>query len=102
MLVPWIEYLIAPVAVLLVLAIARAAGQTWGKNKNQGEDIASVSDFLFDQPENPRTHTPAKKGWTTQVNEQLRVLNEGQDEILKTVKSVGNTIIAKQEKDTPS
>lgn len=98
----WIDYLIAPLAVLLVLAIARAASQTWGKNKNQGEDIESISDFLFDQPANDRTKAPAKKGWATEVNEKLKSLDDGQVEILKTVKSVGSKIIEKQEKDSPS
>lgn len=98
----WIDYFIAPVLVLLVLGIARAAVQTWGKNKNQGDDIESVSEFLFDQPSNPRTRSPARKGWTTQVDERLKSLDDGQLEILRTVKSIGNTIIDKQEKDVPS
>lgn len=98
----WIDYLIAPIVVVLVLAIARAAVQTWGKNKNQGDDIDSVSEFLFDQPSNPRTRTPARKGWTTQVDERLKSLDDGQIEILRTVKDIGSTIIDKQEKDSPS
>ena len=94
----WIDYFIAPVGVLLVVVIARAASQTWGKNKNQGDDIDSLSDFLFDQPSNPRTRTPAKKGWTTQVDEKLGSLDDGQLEILRQIKYIG----AKQEKDSPS
>lgn len=98
----WLEYLIAPLVVLVIVAIARAAGQTWGKNNNQSADIESISDFLFDQPANKRTHTPGRKGWATHVDERLESLDQGQVEILKTVKSIGSTIIDKQEKDSPS
>lgn len=98
----WIEYVLGPLVVLVIVAIARAASQTWGKNKVQGDDIDSVSEFLFDQPANPRTRAPAKKGWTTQVDERLKSLDDGQIEILRTIKSIGTTIIDKQEKDAPS
>lgn len=95
----WIEYVLGPLVVLVIVAIARAASQTWGKNKNQGEDIDSLSEFLFDQPSNPRTRTPAKKGWTTQVDERLKSLDDGQLEILRNVKAFGNTIIKKQDEN---
>lgn len=85
-----------------MLAIARAASQTWGKNKTQGDDIDSVSEFLFDQPANPRTRAPAKKGWTTQVDERLKALDDGQIEILRNVKAFGNTIIKKQDENGTS
>jgi hypothetical protein len=34
-------------------------------------DMSDLTDFLFDKPSNPRTRTPATKGWTTQVDEKL-------------------------------
>ena len=34
-------------------------------------DMSDLTDFLFDKPSNPRTRTPAQKGWTTQVDEKL-------------------------------
>lgn len=95
----WIDYLVAPLGVLLIVVIARAASQTWGKNKTQSDDIDSVSEFLFDQPPNPRTRTPGRKGWTTQVDERLKSLDDGQLEILRNVKAFGNTIIKKQDEN---
>lgn len=39
--------------------------------KDDVGDMSDLTDFFFDKPSNPRTRTPASKGWTTLVDEKL-------------------------------
>lgn len=58
--------------MLLVVALARAVSQWYKEHRQIRRDNDSISGFLFDEPENPRTHTPFRKGWTTIVDERLK------------------------------
>lgn len=93
--------------------IVRAFVQTFGKRQTEKRDAASMAEFFFDTPENPRTRIPAKKGWTTQVNETLTSLQTGIGEVATSVKTVNDNVAAlggailqeqqrlKDEKETP-
>lgn len=94
---PVLEYLVFPLALIIMVAIARAFTKTYGKYQAESRDKKDLSGFLFDTPENPRTHVPAKEGWTTKVDRTLQLLTAGQartegavKEILREVKPDGN------------
>jgi flagellar biosynthesis/type III secretory pathway M-ring protein FliF/YscJ len=102
--VPWFQFVIAPLGILIVVAIVRAVVQTYNKRMTEQHDAASLAEFFFDQDVNPRTHVPARKGWTTVVDETLNQLKEGQAEqkellenVHTTVKNFGQQIIDNQE-----
>ena len=102
---PWLEFLVYPLIVLVIIGMARAAVQTYSKRMVERHDAASLGEFLFDQDVNPRTHVPGKKGWTTLVDDQLHELKAGQEEqkslleeVHTTVQNLGTHIIANQEK----
>lgn len=68
---PVFEFVGGPLLVLVILALARAVSQWYKEHRQIRRDNDSISAFLFDQPSNPRTHTPFRKGWTTLVDERL-------------------------------
>lgn len=76
---PIFEFVGGPLLVVLILGLARAVSQWYKEHRQIRRDNESISGFLFDQPANPRTHTPYRKGWTTVVDERL----EGHDNALR-------------------
>ena len=99
----WVDFLIYPLGVLLVLAMARAAVQTYNKRSVEREDSRSTYQRLYGKAANPRTGEPATKGWTDQVDEQLEVLTAGQKEqktllnnLHQTVTTIGEHILENQ------
>lgn len=60
------------VAVGAILAIAAAVGKTYKKHQQNTRSTLSISEFLFDTEEDPVSHVPARKGWTTKVEERLK------------------------------
>ena len=61
-----------------IFAVARAGMHFYEKRQTATMDNASLTDFFFDSPPNPRTRTPARKGWTSKVDETLELLVTGQ------------------------
>lgn len=54
-----------------VLAMGLAFAKTYGKHRQDARDAQGLREFFFDTPANDRTGVPAKKGWTTKVDETL-------------------------------
>jgi hypothetical protein len=76
----------------LVIGIVRAAVQTTRKRQTVARDNAALTEFFFDTPENPRTRVPAKKGWTTRVDELLGQLTDGQSRIERAVHDIRSEV----------
>lgn len=63
---------IGGVIVAAIVAIAGAVGKTYKKHQQNTRSTQSISQFLFDTEEDPVTHVPARKGWTTKIEDRLR------------------------------
>jgi hypothetical protein len=77
------------VFVAVTAAIVRAVLQTYSRSRHRVQDAESLSEFFFDQPRNDSSGVPAKKGWTTKVDEQLETLANGQAKQAALIESVG-------------
>lgn len=80
-----------------ILGIARAtmklikARQT--KEREDTQDLKSVTTFFFGEDANPRTGTPAKTGWTTKVDNTLQTLSDGQLRTEHAVKKILGEVV---------
>lgn len=70
-----LNLLVATVGAAILIAIGTSVVHIIRKREtsisNSAEDNRTVSEFLFDTPADPRTHTPAREGWTTKVDRVL-------------------------------
>ncbi len=115
----FLDFFVFPVAAgfaLFLLGLTVRAGvQTLTKRTKEQEDgmddVESLSRFFFGRKANRRTGVPEEQGWTSQVDETLRRLTEGQESLAKgqddqkellrtvqtTVEQMGEAILAKQD-----
>jgi hypothetical protein len=88
----WVDFVVAPLAVYVVVSIVRSVTKTydsWKRGRSTADaDARSIAEFLFGKDLNPRTKTPAVKGWTAVVDEKLDALDEGQLETHHLIKEV--------------
>jgi len=82
-----IIYIAAAVIGAAILGLGRAFMKALQKRQTdarQAEDDKRIlSYFLFDQPRDPSTGTPAKQGWTTTVDIKLESLTKSQERMDK-------------------
>lgn len=70
--------------------VARAVMQSYAKRQIDKRDTASLREFFFDTERNESTGVPAKKGWTTKVDERLTSQDTMLREIQSDVKRLAN------------
>ncbi len=75
-------------AVILGLgrAVMGLVRTTQTKKRAAETDQATMSEFLFGTPRDPRTGMPAREGWTRRVDKALETLASGLEEVLSEIK----------------
>lgn len=89
----WVLIYLAVALISAAILGATRAAMKWLQShqtdkRNEDYDQRTLAEFFFDTPRDPRTGTPGKQGWTTTVDNTLKVLADGQARTERAVNKI--------------